>query len=105
MKPPASHSVGVFMNQYSSAEDICKAANNAVLKYLGGARIKIQVAVKFKSTQSVLVVVLHLFAPRKTLRYISGTRQLTEKTVEVGMEMVHSICSEACNFPLRRHEM
>lgn len=50
------------MNQYSSAEVICQAANNAVLKYISGARVKIQVAVKFKSTQSIVVVVLYLFS-------------------------------------------
>jgi len=71
------------MNQYSSAEVICPAASNAVLKYLAGAKVKIQVTAELKSTQSMLVVLFHLTSPMKTLIYITGTRYLTGKTTEV----------------------
>lgn len=88
-----------FLKEYFSAEGVCQAANKAGLKYLGGATVKIQVSVKFKFIQSMSAVVLHVFSPRKSLRYITGTKELTGHTVrvtqKVSMETLHSL------FPVR----
>lgn len=88
-----------ILKQCLSAEGLFQAASEAGLKGLGGATVKIQVLVKFKQIWGTSAVVLHVFSPRKTLSYITGTEQLTGNAVRVThkaqMEMLHSL------FPVR----
>lgn len=63
-----------FLKEYFSAEGVCQAANEAGLKYLGGATVKIQVSVKFKLIQSTSAVVPHVFSPRKLLGTLLGPK-------------------------------
>lgn len=82
-----------MFKQCLSAEDVCEAASKAGLKCLGGATVKIQVSVKFNLIWCMSAVVLHVFSPRKTLRYITRTKELENAvrvTHKAGMEMLHS---------------
>lgn len=88
-----------ILKQYLSAEGVCQATSKAGLNYLGGATVKIKFSLKFKLIWGMSAVVLHIFSPRKTLRCITGAKQLTGNAVRVThkaqIEMLHSL------FPVR----